>query len=231
MRTLLTFNVCIVNMAAVPSAGSMTTRTSRRRRPYHHGNLRSALVEAALGLVTREGVEALTLRGTARVAGVSPAAPYRHFADKRALLAAVAEEGFRLLAAALRAASAPDAGPLERFRGRGRAYVTFATTHPSHFRVMFDRELADREPFPALREAAGDAFAALVDGMVDAQRAGVVRDGDPRELGLTAWATMHGLSTLLLDGRVQAMYGRSVEDLVAMVGTNLYLGLGPARGA
>ena len=201
---------------------------SRRRRPYHHGNLRAALVEAALGLVTREGLEALTLRAAARRAGVSPAAPYRHFADKRALLAAVAEEGFRLLAAALREAGGPGAGPLERFRGRGRAYVGFATRHPSHFRVMFGRELADREAFPELREAAADAFAALVDGMAEAQRAGVVREGDPRALGLTAWSTMHGLSTLLLDGRLQALYGESVEELAAMVGTTLYRGLARA---
>jgi AcrR family transcriptional regulator len=198
---------------------------SRRRRPYHHGNLRAALVEAALGLVTREGVDALTLRAAARRAGVSPAAPYRHFTDKRALLAAVAEEGFRLLAVALREAGGPGAGPLERFRGRGRAYVEFATRHPSHFRVMFGRELAERETFPGLREAAADAFAALVDGMAEAQRAGVVREGDPRALGLTAWSAMHGLSTLLLDGRLQALYGESVEELATMVGTHLYLGL------
>jgi AcrR family transcriptional regulator len=195
------------------------------RRGYHHGNLRAALVEAALGLVQREGVEALTLRGAARLAGVSPAAPYRHFADKRALLAAVAEEGFRLLAAALRDAGGPGADPRARFRARGAAYVGFATRHPSHFRVMFGRELADRSGSPGLAEAAKAAFDALVDGMTAAQQAGVVREGDPRELGLTAWAAMHGLATLLLDGRLQAMYGRAVEDLVATVGTNLYRGL------
>jgi AcrR family transcriptional regulator len=204
-------------------------KTARgRRRPYHHGNLRAALVEAALALVTREGVEALTLRGAARLAGVSPAAPYRHFADKRALLAAVAEEGFRLLAAELRAAGGPGADPRERFRGRGRAYVGFATGHPSHFRVMFGRELANREAYPSLREAAASAFDALVEGMADAQRAGVVREGDPRELGLTAWSAMHGLSTLLLDGSLQAMYGgRTVEELAAVVGGNLHRGLAP----
>jgi AcrR family transcriptional regulator len=206
--------------------GHEMTRARARRRSYHHGNLRAALVEAALGLVTREGVEALTLRGTARLAGVSPAAPYRHFADKRALLAAVAEEGFRLLAAALRAAGGPGADPRERFRGRGRAYVAFATGHPSHFRVMFGRELADREAYPSLRQAAAAAFDALVQGMADAQQAGVVREGDPRELGLTAWVAMHGLSTLLLDGRLQAMYGKDVDELVAVVGTNLHRGLG-----
>jgi AcrR family transcriptional regulator len=223
MRTLLTFNVCVVNIEAVRWPRMATARG--RRRTYHHRNLRAALVEAALGLVTREGVEALTLRGVARLAGVSPAAPYRHFADKRALLAAVAEEGFRLLATALRAAGEVGADALGRFRARGPAYVTFATSHPSHFRVMFGRELADRRGYPGLQNAAQAAFDALVEGMTDAQGAGVVGEGDPRELGLTAWSAMHGLAALLLDGRLQAMYGRSVEDLVAVVGRNVYRGL------
>jgi AcrR family transcriptional regulator len=224
MRTLLTLDVCIVNIGAVPCPRMTTARG--RRRTYHHGNLRAALVEAALGLVKREGgVEALTLRGAARLAGVSPAAPYRHFADKRALLAAVAEEGFRLLTSALRAAGGADADALARFRARWPAYVTFATSHPSHFRVMFGRELADRGGYPGLRDAAQAAFDALVEGMSDAQRAGVVGEGDPRELGLTAWSAMHGLATLLLDGRLQAMYGRGVDELVAVVGRNLYRGL------
>lgn len=196
-----------------------------RRRSYHHGNLRAALVEAAVRLVHREGVEALTLRRVARLAGVSQAAPYRHFADKRALLAAVAEEGFRLLAAALR--DPGGAGPRERFRARGPAYVAFATRHPSHFRIMFGRELADREPFPALRDAARAAFEALVQGIAEAQRAGAVRDGDPRELGLTAWCAMHGLSTLLLDGRLGALYDAGADELAATVGSHLYRGLAP----
>jgi AcrR family transcriptional regulator len=200
------------------------------RRPYHHGNLRAALLEAALVLVQREGVEALTLRGVARRAGVSPAAPYRHFADKRALLAAVAEEGFRLLATALREAGGAE-DPRERFRARGRAYVGFATAHPSHFRVMFGRELADRTGYPGLRDAGAAAFDALVEGMLEAQRAGVVREGDPRELGLAAWSAMHGLSSLLLTGRLQAMFGAGADELAALVGRTLHRGLAPRSGA
>jgi AcrR family transcriptional regulator len=160
---------------------------TRRRRPYHHGNLRAALVDPALELVEREGAEALTLRAVARAAGVSPAAPYRHFTDKRALLAAVAEEGFRLMTTALRAGDA-GADARARFRARGLAYVGFATRHPSHFRVMFGRELADRSGYPGLQDAARAAFDALVEGVRDAQEAGAMREGDPRELGLTAWA-------------------------------------------
>jgi AcrR family transcriptional regulator len=199
--------------------------TTRRRRPYHHGNLRAALVDAALELVEREGAEALTLRAVARAAGVSPAAPYRHFTDKRALLAAVAEEGFRLLASALRGAGDAGPDPRARVRARGLAYVGFATRHPSHFRVMFGRELADRSGYPGLQDAAQAAFDALVEGVMDAQKAGAMREGDPRELGLTAWAAMHGLAMLFLDGRLQSLYGHPIEELVATVGRNLYRGL------
>jgi AcrR family transcriptional regulator len=196
------------------------------RRSYHHGNLRAALVEAAVAMVQGSGVEALTLRGVARRAGVSPAAPYRHFADKRALLAAVAEEGFRLLASALHEAGG-STEPRDRFRARGRAYVGFATRHPSHFRVMFGRELADRSGYSGLRDAAAAAFDALLEGIAEAQRAGVVREGDPRELGLTAWSTMHGLSSLLITGRLQAMFGTDAEELAGRVGANLHRGLAP----
>src|SRR3972149_3564682 len=99
-------------------------RSTRRRGSYHHGNLRRALLDAALELVETQGAEALTLRAAARRAGVSPAAPYRHFADKRTLLAAVAEEGFRALTEAMRQATAAHgAQPPGRFRALGVSYI------------------------------------------------------------------------------------------------------------
>src|SRR5258707_1216881 len=120
-----------------------TGRTGRevRAKPegrYHHGDLRRALIDAARVLVEREGRQALTLRAAARMAGVSQAAPYRHFPDKNALLAAVAEDGVRALAAWLRGAAARHEGdPLARLQALGVAYVTFAVTSTAHFRVMF----------------------------------------------------------------------------------------------
>src|SRR5256712_12176672 len=123
----------------------MAMRKLRRPKRYHHGDLPRALLDAALHIVETQGTAALTLRAAARSAGVSQAAPYRHFANKEAILAAVAEDGFRSLMAAMREASAASgAGPLERLRAVGLGYATFATRHPSHFRVMFGREMADR---------------------------------------------------------------------------------------
>lgn len=205
----------------------MSKRGSRRRR-YHHGDLRRAMLDAALRLVETQGVEALTLRAAARRAGVSPAAPYRHFASKQALLAAVAEEGFRALTDAMRQAAAPHGDePLVRLRAIGLGYVRFARGHASHFRVMFGRELADRSADPTLREAAGEAFSLLVGAIAGCQAAGLVRPGDPQELGLSAWSMVHGLAALLIDGQIDALEEARAEEVAERATTDLFLGLGP----
>ena len=200
----------------------------RRRKPYHHGNLRRALLDAALRLVETEGAEALTLRAAARLAGVSQAAPYRHFADKQALLAAVAEEGFRALTEAMRRSAAAHADlPLARLRALGLAYVEFATGHPAHFRVMFGREVADRSAYPSLQAAATETFGLLVEAVAESQRAGLVRPGDPQELALSAWSIVHGLSALLVDDQLRALSEKDADALARSVTESLFLGLAP----
>src|SRR5437867_9845907 len=105
------------------------------------------------------------------------------------------------MAAMRHAAAAAGDSPLERLRAVGLGYVTFATTHPSHFRVMFGREMADRSASASLREVATDTFGTVVDAIADCQRAGLVRSEEPaEELALTAWSAVHGLSALLVDG-------------------------------
>jgi len=203
------------------------SRRPRRANRYHHGDLPRALLDAALHIVKTQGTDALTLRAAARLAGVSQAAPYRHFANKEAILAAVAEDGFRSLMAAMRrAARASGDGPLERLRAVGFAYVTFATSHPSHFRVMFGREMADRSAYPSLRQVATDTFNLLVDAISDCQRAGLVRSEEPENLAISAWSSVHGLSALIVEG----VLGKPIEDLVEMVTRGLFLGLGPRQG-
>lgn len=199
-----------------------------KRRGYHHGDLRRAVLAAALRLLETEGPRALTLRAVARLAGVSQAAPYRHFADKQALLAAVAEEGFRAMSEAMRRATTehPD-NPLGRFLALGLAYVGFASGHPSHFRVMFGREMADRSAYPSLGEAAQETFALLLEAIVECQRAGFVRPGEPEELALSAWSIVHGLSALLVDGQLPRGEGKGQEELAQIVTQALFLGLGP----
>ncbi len=216
--------------------GRATRHSKFRRRSgtgggqgrYHHGNLRRALLDAALELVETGGTRALTLRATARLAGVSQAAPYRHFADKEALLAAVAEEGFRTMAEAMRRAAATCGdNPLERFRALGLSYVGFATNHPSYFRVMFGREMADRSAYPSLREAALETFRMLISAIADCQGAGLVRPGDPQELALSAWSGVHGVSALLVDGQFVGLQDKPAGELAEDVTRDLFLGLGP----
>ncbi len=206
-------------------------RAAWKRPRYHHGNLRRALLDAALRLVETEGTKALTLRAAARLAGVSPAAPYRHFADKEALLAAVAEEGFRAMKEAMRPPPTVGASdPLGRLRGAGLGYIGFAASHPAHFRVMFGREIADRSAYPSLREAAGAAFSLLVDGIAECQRAGLVRPGKPEELAISAWSMVHGLSALLVDGQLEGAPMARVEELANTVTATLFLGLAAGPG-
>ncbi len=198
-----------------------------RRDAYHHGNLRRAMIDAALEIVGTEGAQALTLRAAARRAGVSQAAPYRHFADKEALLAAVAEEGFRAMTEAMRRDTGGHPGDaLGRFRALGLGYAGFARDHPSHFRVMFGREIADRSAHPSLREAAQETFRLLVDAIADCQRAGLVRGEDPEELALSAWSMVHGFSALLIDGQLTGVQPRTADELAQIVTRDLFLGLG-----
>ena len=117
--------------------------------------------------------------------------------------------------------------PLARLRAVGIGYVIFATSHPSHFRVMFGRDMADRSAFPTLRQVASDTLAMVVDAIADCQCAGLVRSEEPAaHLALAAWSSVHGLSALLLDG----VLDRPVADVAEMVTRDLFLGLGVRPG-
>jgi AcrR family transcriptional regulator len=197
-----------------------------KKRPYHHGNLRQALIEAALELIEEQGVPALTLREVARRVGVTHAAPQRHFADRAALVAAVAEQGFRGLRAHMEAvrASAPARAPSRRLRALGVAYVQYALAHPAHLRVMFSAETADKSRYPELASAAQEVHETLVKQIAEGQRQGAVAAGDPDELSFAAWSMVHGCAILLIDGQAR---GRSAGDSIDAAIDRLHLGLAP----
>ena len=181
-----------------------TRKTNSKSKPsYHHGDLRHALIQASLALIAEEGFAALTLREVARRAGVTHAAPYRHFADKEALLAAVAEEGFRTMAAQMRERMASEPSPAERLAACGVAYVLFAIQHPAHFRVMFGPHFTRRVDHEVLAQEGGNAFGLLVRSLTEGQQAGELRQGEPMPLALMAWSLVHGLASLLVDGQLQ----------------------------
>ncbi|MDQ0795933.1 TetR/AcrR family transcriptional regulator [Streptomyces sp. B1I3] len=165
-------------------------------RTYHHGDLRRAVLTAALDTIAADGPDALSLRGLARRAGVSHAAPAHHFKDRTGLLTAVAAEGYDLFADAL--AEAPD------LRERGVAYVRFAIGHPAHFQVMFRPELhhADDPGLIAAKARATDALRSGISGL-----SGTSRGDDDRLAGIAAWSLAHGFSTLLLSGNLDAPVG------------------------
>ena len=197
---------------------------------YHHGDLRRALLEEAVRTIRADGAAALTLRAVGARLGVSRTALYRHFADKSALLNAVAEEGFRHLGDALERVWATAGGGVPGFDGMGRAYVRFAIDNPSHYRVMFGIWNSREHLDPALRAAGTRAFQLLVDAVASLQRAGVARREESAvAVARYVWAVVHGVAMLGIDGRLpdgQDGPGgvRDVTDFaVRRIGTGIFL--------
>jgi AcrR family transcriptional regulator len=189
--------------------------------------LANALIEAAAALITERGPQGFSLREVARRARVSEAAPYWHFRSKEALLAAVAEQGFLRLAAAMTEVRERVPDPRRRLQELGVAYVRFALAHPSHLRIMFGADFCDRTAHPSLHAAGEHAFALLVTSIAEGQRAGHVRRGDPEALAVAAWSMVHGLSALLIDRQLEdyARTPRDVERLAAETTKLLETGL------
>ena len=202
------------------------------RRGYHHGNLREALVEAALSLIAEKGASGFTIAEAARLAGVSPGAPYRHFRDAEALLAEVALRGFERFAVAL--ASAWDGGRpnvLRAFETLGRAYLAFARDEPAYYAAMFEARIAF-DGHPGLLAAGARAFAVLREG-ADRLAADLPPGRRPPALmvALHVWALSHGIATLFVRADPsRRKLPMSPEDLLE-AGVLVYLqGLGLAGG-
>lgn len=176
------------------------------RASYHHGALREALLSASLQLIEAEGIGAVSLRRVAREAGVSPGAPYHHFADRASLLAALSAQGYQLLAAELAAARDVASSPVQALAALIRAYVTFAQRHPAYFRIMFRPELSEPQKHPDTKAAEDAAEASLEESVADCVRAGVISADQADALALTAWSLGHGLASLWLDGELKYAY-------------------------
>ena len=173
----------------------------KRTRPYHHGNLRAALLAAAVRVLGKMGPRAFTLREVARQAKVSHNAPYRHFHDKDELLAAVAAQGFERLADSMIAASEPAGNPRRALERSGLGYVQFALRWPDHFSIMFDYH-GGLDKYPDYAAAGRRAFQVLLDRIVTAQQAGQLPAGDANRLALTAWSLVHGIAKLAIAQRL-----------------------------
>jgi len=171
-------------------------------KPYHHGDLRNALLDAARALLEEEGQSDLSVRAVARRAGVSHAAPYRHFPNQESLLVELALEGFVELRAELAKVAAQKGAEGDRIAKLGGAYMRFVSRRPQLARLMFGPQLPNRDRFPALAEAADAIGTEIGNALGDAA------------LGLAVWAAIHGLATLILENVIDLGQRRSGLDVL-----------------
>jgi len=174
-----------------------------KREQYHHGDLKNALIQAGIEILARQGGQALSLREVARQAGVSHAAPYAHFADKQALIAAISTQGYRLLHERMCAAvESHSDDPLAQLVEAAWVYADFALSEPAHFRVTLSGIVEQEKACSAFVEISEKSFDLLVEIVEACQRVGVLR-ADPSDLmAATVWAQVHGCVVLALEDRI-----------------------------
>ena len=199
-------------------------------RPYHHGDLRRALLDAATRILDRDGQGGLSLRAVAREAGVSPAAPYHHFKDKSELMLAIAEEGFDQLSDYIRRTTDIAALPMERVAAIGLAYVQFAKAHPAVYRVMYDCS-RDSDAMPdKAHNAEEGAFSLLKRAMIDMGVASPDQETDLELACIAAWCAAHGLAEMVGFKQFDALKAQMGGEKAFLAGVLSHLGMfGQAR--
>jgi len=183
------------------------SRAPQRKEPgdYHHGDLRRALLDAALAMIVESGPEGFTIREAARRVGVDHRAAYRHFADKATVLAALAQEGYERILHTWRAALEPLAEDRvrERLLALGRAYIEFAYREPGRYRVMTGPRLNEGGRFPELEVPLEAGLNLLKDELRAGMASGALRRVDLLEASLTLWSAMHGLASFIVMRRIR----------------------------
>ena len=195
---------------------------------YHHGDLRAALIEAGFAMLKKEGAHQLSLREVARRVGVSHMAPYRHFPDKEALLAAIAQTGFEKLGKKVSAAiAAEEKSPLAQMEAAAVAYVRFALEDTEHIKVMFGGFISDRTKYPATREAAMSNFEMILGILSSCQSQGLVRKMPVEQQALAAWSAVHGIAMLLVENQLQFLDidAKQAEEVSRFVARTVLAGL------
>ena len=203
----------------------MTSAALERR--YHHGDLRNALLQAAEQVLVAKGVAGLSLRKVAKEAGVSHAAPYRHFRDKAALLRALAQVGFERLALAINtAADSKPHNPEQKLIEAGVAYVRLAMENPEITRLMFSGVI-DPQDDKTYQVAAAAAYESLFGIIKEGMERGTFRQRVPQELALVAWTSMHGMAMLAAAGQLDIEPGDelALDELVRSVASNVIYGI------
>jgi AcrR family transcriptional regulator len=194
--------------SAKPPAAKSATRPGRRAtratapRPYHHGDLRRVLIDAALQLVEEGGADAVSVREAARRAGVSPGAPFRHFPSRDALMQAVAEEAQRRFRIEIEAALAevPSGDPLARFRSLGLAYLRWAMRNPTHFEIISSRRFFDHDKSAGVSRDNAELIELTERTLADAFAAGQLRSADLKSVQIAGRALVYGFARMNIDG-------------------------------
>ncbi len=171
-----------------------------KKKAYHHGDLKNALIEAGTQIVSKDGAQALSLRKVAHQAGVSHAAPYAHFADKQALIAAISTEGYRRLYQALEATTQRHQGdPLRQLVEGAWAYVQFALNDSNHFNITLSGVVEKEKDYPAFVAMSQQSFALVVQIVEACQAKGILNPGPADVLAVGVWSLIHGFVSLLLE--------------------------------
>ena len=170
---------------------------------YHHGDLKNALIEAGIEILSKEGLGALSLRSVARKAGVSHAAPYAHFTDKQALIAAISTEGYKKLYERVeRAAARNSEDPQRLFVETCWAYVSFAFDEPDHFKITLSGVVEKERDYPAFVEIAQKNNGLLLEIVATCQAAGILGPGPADLMAVSVLGLIHGFATLILEGQL-----------------------------
>lgn len=200
-------------------------------KKYHHGDLKNALIEAGIKILSKEGTAGLSLRKVAKQAGVSHSAPYAHFADKQSLIAAISTEGFKQLYAELDTAilAYPD-DPKQQLVEGGWAYVQFAINNTDAFKIMFSGVLEKERDYPSFVEISHKTFERVLDIVKSCQEAGVLHSAPPEIMAVAVWGQLHGIISLVLEGQVShtVLDRFSVREIVSFAIDQTIIGQAPS---
>lgn len=190
-----------------------------KNKSYHHGSLRASLIKTGLELVSEKGISGFTLRGVAKRAGVSTAAPYHHFKNKAELLEAMAAQGWHIMGAEFQTAYAAEDTPVAKLIATGVAYITFALEHTAYFRVMSRPDLYCTEDGMDHSMTGLDVFEMLNAAVINCYPEKDSDDPFIKEKVLNSWVMVHGFATLWIDGSIRSTYlGKlGVDKLMKML--------------
>jgi AcrR family transcriptional regulator len=172
---------------------------------YHHGDLKNALIQAGIEILSADGIKGLSLRQVAKRAGVSHAAPYAHFTDKQSLIAAISTEGYkRLYKQLIHIDQEYPNDPHKKLVEVAWRYLQFAVKDPAHFKITFSGVIEKEKDYPAFVEISQKSFTFITEMVTECQAAGILPSGSSDLIAVHLWGSIHGLATLLIEDQLSS---------------------------